>query len=57
MATYFCFILGVLVEFREAAYSVIEDELFFNVTLVKQGDPGQNIVVGIIPVPGSARGN
>ena len=45
----------MLVEFREAAYSVIENEAFFNVTLVKQGDPGQDIVVGIIPVPGTAR--
>ena len=42
-------------EFTEVAYSVIEDEAVFNVTVVKQGDPGQNILVGIIPLPGSAR--
>ena len=45
----------MLIEFSEATYSVIEDVSVFNVTLVKQGDPAQNIQVGIIPVPGSAR--
>ena len=34
---------------------MIENEAFFNVTLVKQGNPGQAIAVGIIPLPGSAR--
>ena len=42
-------------EFKDASYSVIEDEAVFNVTLVKQGDPGQSITVGIIPLPGEAR--
>ena len=43
------FILGVLVEFKDSAYSVIEDQKDFNVTLVRQGEPGQDIVVSIIP--------
>ena len=42
-------------EFKETAYSVIEGDRVFNVTLVKQGDPGQNIAVAIIPVNGLAR--
>ena len=37
-------------EFKESSYSVIEDEQVFNVTLVKQGDPGQDIPVSIVPI-------
>lgn len=36
-------------EFRETAYSVIEDEMVYNVTVIKQGDPGQEFVVSILP--------
>ena len=43
------FILGMLVEFKDSAYSVIEDQRVFNVTLVRQGEPGQDIVVSILP--------
>lgn len=51
MATYINFwsLLGVLVEFKDTVYSVIEDETVFEVTLVKQGDPGQSITVSILP--------
>lgn len=42
-------------EFRETTYSVIEDVSVFNVTLVKQGDPGQNFAVNVFPISGSAR--
>ena len=43
------FILGVLVEFKESTYSVIENQMVFNVTLMRQGEPGQDIVVFILP--------
>ena len=42
-------------EFRETSYSVIENVGVFNVTLVKQGDPGQRVVVNVFPISGSAR--
>ena len=41
-------------EFKEISYSVIEDEQVFNVTVVKQGDPGQDILVSIIPIVNTA---
>ena len=36
-------------EFSQSAYSVIEDERVFNITVVRQGEPGQDIVVSILP--------
>lgn len=42
-------------EFKETAYSVIEDDRLFNVTLIKQGNSRQDIVVSIIAVAGDAR--
>ena len=48
-------LLDVFVEFKESSYSVVEDDSMFNVTLVKQGNPMQDILVFIIPVPGTAK--
>ena len=44
-------------EFSQSAYSVIEDQWVFNVTLVRQGEPEQDILVSILPVTtaGTAR--
>ena len=36
-------------EFKDSTYSVIEDQKIFNVTLLRQDEPGQDIVVSIIP--------
>jgi len=46
---FICSILcaGVVVEFKETNYSVLESDRVFNVTLVKQGNPEQDIVVYI----------
>jgi len=49
----------VFIEFKDLAYSVIEDTAFYNVTVVKQGEPGQDITVQISPsdqIPSSAIG-
>ena len=42
----------LFVEFKESSYSVVEDDSIFNVTLVKQGNLMQDILVFIIPIPG-----
>ena len=47
--------VGVVVEFKENAYSVIEDDSVYNVTVIKQGNSLQNIVVNIFPTPETAR--
>ena len=39
----------MLIEFRDLAYSVVEGARFYNVTVVKQGEPGEDIVVSIFP--------
>ena len=41
----------MLIEFRDVAYSVVEGVRFYNVTVVKQGKPGEDIVVSIFPSP------
>ena len=41
----------MLIEFRDVAYSVVEGVRFYNVTVVKQGEPGEDIVVSIFPSP------
>ena len=45
----------LFVEFKESSYSVVEDDSIFNVTLVKQGNLMQDILVFIIPIPGIAK--
>ena len=45
-----CFIiLEVLIEFRDLTYSVVEDDRIYNVTIVKQGEPGEDIAISIFP--------
>lgn len=41
--------LEVFIEFKDLAYSLIEGDRVYQVTIVKQGEPGENIVVLIIP--------
>ena len=48
-------VLGIVVEFRENVYSVVEDIGIYNVTVVKQGNSLQDIVVNIIPAPETAK--
>lgn len=47
--------VGVIVEFKESIYSVIEDVSIYNVTVVKKGYSMQNITVTIIPFPEMAK--
>ena len=51
----FLFHVGIIVEFKESIYSVIEDVSIYNVTIVKKGNSNQNITVRIIPSPETAR--
>ena len=37
----------MFIEYKDLAYSVVEDDVFYNVTIVRQGEPGQDIVVQI----------
>ena len=37
------------IEFKDSAYSIVEDLRFYNVTIVKQGEPAEDIVVLIVP--------
>lgn len=46
---------GIIVEFKESIYSVIEDERIYNVTVTKQGVSMQEIVVNIFPSPETAK--
>lgn len=39
----------MLIEFGEVAYSVVEGDRFYNITVVKQGEPGEDIAVSIFP--------
>ena len=39
----------VSIEFKDSAYSVVEDLHVYNVTIVKQGEPTEDIVVLIVP--------
>ena len=47
--------LGVVVGFKETVYSVIENDSVYNVTVIKEGNSLQDIVVNIFPTPESAR--
>ena len=49
--TYYFAISEVLIEFRDVAYSVVEGMRFYYVTVVKQGEPGEDIVVSIVSSP------
>lgn len=48
-------LLGVILEFKDSTYSVVEDVSAFNVTVVKQGNSMQDILVNIFPSPETAR--
>ena len=37
----------MFIEFREMIYSVVEDNRIYNVTIVRQGEPGEDIVVAV----------
>ena len=41
--------LEVFIEFKDLTYSVVEDVRIYNVTIVKQGEPGEDIVLLIVP--------
>ena len=40
----------MFIEFKDPAYSVVEDDLIYEVTIVKQGEPQEEIVVSIFPI-------
>lgn len=42
-------ILGVIIEFKDLVYSLVEGDRVYDVTIVKQGEPEENIVVLILP--------
>ena len=44
-------VVEVFIEFRNLTYSVVEDDLIYNITIVRQGEPRENIVIAIIPGP------
>ena len=37
----------MFIEFSSATYSVVEDDRLYSVTVVRQGEPGENITVSI----------
>ena len=39
----------MFVEFRELMYFVVEDNRIYNVTILRQGEPGKDIVILVIP--------
>ena len=41
----------MFIEFKELTYSVVEDVSIYNVTIVRQGEPGKEIEVSIVPTP------
>lgn len=43
------FIILVSIEFKDSAYSVVEDLRIYNVIIVKQGEPAEDTVVFIVP--------
>lgn len=47
--------LGVIIEFKEKTYSVIEDVSVYNVTVVKKGNSMKDIEVNIFPSPETAK--
>lgn len=44
-------VILVVIEFKDSAYSVVEGVRVYNVTLVKRGEPGEDIAVSILPSP------
>lgn len=43
--------LEVFIEFRDLTYSIVEDDRIYNVTIVRQGEPGENMVISISSNP------
>ena len=41
----------MFIEFRDLIYSVVEDNRIYNVTIVRQGEPGEDIVIAVSPNP------
>ena len=41
----------MVIEFKDLTYSVVEDDQIYNVTIVKQGEPGVPIEVSILSNP------
>ena len=41
----------MFIEFRDLIYSLVEDNRIYNVTIVRQGEPGEDIVVAVSPNP------
>lgn len=44
-------VILVVIEFKDSAYSVVEGVRVYNVTLVKRGEPEEDIAVSIFPSP------
>ena len=42
-------IVEVFIEFKDLAYSVVEGVSRYSVTVIKQGEPGEDILVAIFP--------
>ena len=42
-------VVEVFIEFRNLTYSVVEDDRIYNITIVRQGEPRENIVISIYP--------
>ena len=47
----------MFIEFQDLTYSVVEDEEIYNVTIVKRGEPGEDIQVLILPNPDPTSAN
>ena len=39
----------MFIEFRDLTYSVVEDNRIYNVTILRQGESGEDIVILVIP--------
>jgi len=48
--------LAVIIELQDETYSVLESDGSFNVTVVKQGNPGRDITVSIVTVDNTTDG-
>ena len=48
--------VDVIIELQDETYSVLERNGSFNVTVVKQGNPGHNITVSIVTVDNTTNG-
>ena len=45
------YLLEVFIEFQDVTYLVVEDNQIYSVTIVRQGEPGEDIIVTVNPNP------